>query len=81
MQLPYQLQEKKWHFYSAGPLDGEIVFTFLGCKMDPGIQAGALDSNEAYQACYLQEMCGDDSDFATLFGNDAAAPLQGARLC
>lgn len=64
MRIPYQLQEKKWHFYSAGPLDGEIVFTFLGCKMDPGRRAGALDRNEAYRACYLQEVRGDDSDFA-----------------
>lgn len=36
MQPHLQLQEEEWHFYSAGPLDGEIVFTFLGCKMDPG---------------------------------------------
>ncbi|KQK82702.1 hypothetical protein AAES_67801 [Amazona aestiva] len=36
MQPRHQLQEEEWHFYSAGPLDGEIVFTFLDCKMDPG---------------------------------------------
>lgn len=77
MWLPHQLQEKKWHFYFAGPLDGEIVLTFLGCKMDPGSWAGALESNEAYQACYLQEIRGDDSDFVPLFASDTAAPLQG----
>lgn len=49
--------------------------------MDPGSRAGALDSNEACQACYLQEMRGDDSDFVPLFDNAAAAPLQGAGHC
>lgn len=57
------------------------LYLHFGCKMDPGSWAGALDSNEAYQGCYLREVCGDDSDFAPLFSNDAAAPLQGARLC
>lgn len=49
--------------------------------MDSGSQAGALDSNEAYQACYLEEVCGDDSGCAPLFSSDAAAPLRGARFC
>ena len=52
----------KWHFYFAGPLDGEIVFTVLGCKMKPGSSTGAFDSNEAHEVCYLQEVRGNDSD-------------------
>lgn len=52
----------KWNFYSAGPLDGEIVFTYLGCEMKLGSNAGTFNSNEAHRACYLQEVCGDDSD-------------------
>lgn len=43
MLLLRQLQGKKWLFYSAGPLDGEIAFAFLGCKMDPGSWAEAFD--------------------------------------
>lgn len=70
---------KRWLFYSAGPLDGGIAFAFLGCKMGPGSWAEAFDENEAYQACYLQEMCDDDSRLCPSLQQHHCIPSAGSQ--
>lgn len=60
---------------------GKLYLHFWVAKWILAAGLELFDSNEAYQTCYLQEVCGDDSDFAPLFGNAATAPLRGARLC
>lgn len=81
MLLLHQLQGKKWLFYSAGPLDGEIAFAFLGCKMDPGSWAEAFDVMKHIKPVICKRYVVMTQGFAPLFSNATASPLQGVRLC